>query len=131
MAFKLGTSKGLQAQGGDIKSKFKFKSGQELIPGTNVFRKKLDDGVLAEANLDGSIYISEDMDINDPMLQHTLVHEMQHQTAMKIGVETYDDDAVYYKGEVWLREDGYVTNPHTGEKLIEGDKSLPWEANKI
>ena len=71
------------------------------------------------------------MDVNDPMLQHTLVHEMQHQTAMKIGVETYDDDAVYYKGEVWLREDGYVINPHTGEKLIEGDKSLPWEANKI
>ena len=56
---------------------------------------------------------------------------MQHITAMKLGHETYDDYAVYYKGETWKRVDGFIIDPHTGEKYQEGDKRLPWEANKI
>ena len=43
MAFKLGSSKGLKASGGNIKSKFKFKPTEEVVPGTPVFRKKLDE----------------------------------------------------------------------------------------
>ena len=131
MAFKLGSSKGLKASGGNIKSKFKFKSGEEAVPGTPVFRKKLDENILAEANMDGSIYVSKDLQPDDPMLKQAIVHEMQHITAMKIGNETYDDNAVYYEGEVWPRGDGYITDPNTGKKYQEGDKSLPWEANKI
>ena len=131
MAFKLGSSKGLKAKGGNIESKFKFTTKNEVIPGTPVFRKKLGDGILAEANMDGSIYVSKDLNLDDPMLHQTMKHEMQHITAMKIGHETYDDDAVYYKGETWPRENGFIINPHNGEKLIEGDKRLPWEANKI
>ena len=68
---------------------------------------------------------------DDPMLAQAMAHEMQHITAMKLGTETYDDNAVYFHGETWERKDGYIINPHTGEKLIEGDKALPWEANKI
>ena len=112
MAFKLGQSKGLQANGGNIKSKFNFKSSDLSVPGTPV-------------------YVTKDMDPNDPMVQRVLNHEMQHVTAMKIGTETYDDNAVYFNGEVWPRGDGYIMNPHTGEKLQEGDTSLPWEANKL
>ena len=131
MAFKLGKAKGLQAQGGNIKSKFKFKSGDEIIPGTPVYRKKLGENILAEANMDGSIFISKDYDINDPMMRYTIAHEMQHITAMKLGHETYDDYAVYYKGETWKRVDGFIIDPHTGKKYQEGDRRLPWESNKI
>jgi hypothetical protein len=131
MAFKLGSNKGLQARGGEIKSKLKFKTEKEIIPGTPVIKKKLDNGILAEANMDGSIYVSKDADLNDPALKNALAHEMQHITAMKLGTETYDDNAVYFHGETWERKDGYIINPHTGEKLPEGDKRLPWEANKI
>ena len=131
MAFKLGTSKGLQAQGGNIKSKFKFKSGSEVVPGTPVFVKKLEDGILAEANMDGSVFVNKDYDIDSPMMKYTMNHEMQHITKIKTGEETYDDNAVYFQGEVWPRGDGYVTDPNTGKKYREGDKSLPWEANKI
>ena len=131
MAFKLGSSKGLRAKGGNIESKFKFRTKNEVIPGTPVFKKHLSDGVLAEANMDGSIYISKNMHPEDPMLHQAMRHEMQHITAMKLGVETYDDNNVYYKGESWKRENGFIINPHNGEKLIEGDKRLPWEANKI
>ena len=131
MVFKLGREKGLQASGGNIKSKFKFRTKQEAIPGTPVFRKKLGDGILAEANMDGSIYVSKDLHPDDPMLHQAMRHEMQHVTAMKLGAETYDNNNVYYKGESWKRENGFIINPHTSEKLVEGDKRLPWEANKI
>ena len=131
MAFKLGREKGLQASGGNIKSKFKFRTENEAIPGTPVFKKDLGDGIIAEANMDGSIYISNNMHPDDPMLHQAMVHEMQHITAMKLGTETYDDNNVYFKGETWKRNNGFITNPHTGERLVEGDKRLPWEANKI
>jgi hypothetical protein len=50
---------------------------------------------------------------------------------MELGTETYDDNAVYYKGEVWPRGNGYIIDPNTGQKYPEGDRRLPWEANKI
>jgi hypothetical protein len=50
---------------------------------------------------------------------------------MQLGTETYDDNAVYYKGEVWPRGNGYIIDPRTGKKYPEGDRRLPWEANKI
>lgn len=131
MAFKLGKSKGLQANAGNIKSTFKFKQTDLSVPGVPVYKKKLDNNVLGEANMDGSIYVSKDVDDNDPMMNRVLNHEAQHITAMKIGNETYDDNAVYFNGEVWPRGEGYILNPHTGEKLQEGDPSLPWEANKL
>ena len=131
MAFKLGSNKGLQAEGGNIKSKFKFKTEKEVIPGTPVFKKDLGEGILAEANMDGSIYISKNLRPDDPMLAQAMRHEMQHITAMKIGHETYDDNAVYYKGETWKRVNGFIIDPHTGKKYQEGSRELPWEANKI
>jgi len=131
MAFKLGKSKGLQASAGNIKSTFKFKQTDLSVPGVPVYKKKLGNNILGEANMDGSIYVDSSVDDNSPELARVLNHEMQHVTAMKIGNETYDDNAVYFNGEVWPRGEGYIMNPHTGEKLQEGDPSLPWEANKL
>jgi len=131
MAFKLGGKKGLDAEGGNIKGKFKFKKADLSVPGVPVYKKKLDDNILGEANMDGSIYISNKVDEDSPELARVMNHEMQHVTAMNIGNETYDDNAVYFNGEVWPRGEGYIMNPHTGEKLQEGDPSLPWESNKL
>ena len=131
MAFKLGKSKGLQASAGNIKSTFKFKQTDLSVPGVPVYKKKLGENIIGEANMDGSIYVDSSVDDNSPELARVLNHEMQHVTAMKIGNETYDDNAVYFNGEVWPRGEGYIMNPHTGEKLQEGDPSLPWEANKL
>ena len=135
MAFKLGSSKKFEARAGKIKRKFNFKAGNEIVPGTPVFRKKLDDGVLAEANMDGSIFVSKDMDPNDPMFKYTLNHEMQHITKIKTGEETYDDNAVYYEGQAWPRVEvagqNVILDPNTGRYYPEGSKDLPWENNKI
>jgi hypothetical protein len=113
MAFKLG------------KEKRNYKDSSN----TKIFRKKLGDGVLGEANMDGSIYI--DKSVPQDMVNYVATHEAQHRTAMQLGTETYDDNAVYYKGEVWPRGNGYIIDPRTGKKYPEGDRRLPWEANKI
>lgn len=113
MAFKLG------------KENRNFKSSKN----TQIFRKKLSDGVLGEANMDGSIYIDKSVPKN--MVDYVANHEAQHRTAIEIGSETFDDNNVYFNGQVWPRMNGYVMNPNTGEKLPEGDKRLPWESNKI
>lgn len=132
MAFKLGSNKGLRADKGNIKSKFRFKDSDALsVPGVPVYKKQLDANVLGEANMDGSIYVNKNVDENDPMFKRVMNHEMQHITKMKTGEETYDDNAVYHMGQVWPRGNGYVMDPNTGKKYKEGDKDLPWEKNKL
>jgi len=64
-------------------------------------------------------------------VERVVVHEVQHQTDMKIGRTTYDDNAVYHQGQVWPRGDGYIMDPSTGVKYQEGDKELPWENDKV
>ena len=129
MAFKLGTSKGLKASGGNITSKFKFARNKEVVPGVPAFKKKLDDGILGEANMDGTIYVSNK--VPEAEVERVVVHETQHLTDMKIGRTTYDDQAVYHQGQVWPRGNGYITDPSTGKKYPEGDRNLPWENNKV
>ncbi len=111
-----------------------FKLGKETrgfknSSNTKIFKKKLDDGIMGEANADGSIYV--DVNVPEEMVEYVATHEMQHQTDMEIGKTTYDDNAVYHMGQVWPRGNGYITDPHTGKRYSEGDKNLPWEKNKV
>ena len=113
MAFKLGSEK----RG--------FKNPQD----NKIFRKKLNDGILGEANNDGSIYI--DKSVPDNMVGYVANHEAQHRTDMEIGKTTYNDDYVIHMGQLWPRANGYIMDPNTGKRYMEGDTELPWEANKI
>ena len=66
MGFKLGTERGNYAVSGEIKTKLRFhkESGEPdvSVPGTPVIRKDLEPGVLGESNMDGSIYISDELE---------------------------------------------------------------------
>ena len=111
-----------------------FKLGKETrsfknSSNTKIFKKKLSNGIMGEANSDGSIYI--DVSVPKDQMEYVATHETQHQTDMEIGKTTYDDNAVYHMGEVWPRGNGYITDPHTGKKHAEGDRNLPWENNKV
>ena len=111
-----------------------FKLGKETrgiknSSNTRIFKKKLGEGIMGEANSDGSIYI--DVSVPKDQVEYVATHEMQHQTDMKIGKTTYDDNAVYHMGQVWPRGNGYITDPFTGKKYPEGSKELPWEKNKV
>ena len=61
MGFKLGKNRGNYAVNGVIKTKLRF--GQNAgdsdisVPGTPIIRKDLEEGIMGEANMDGSIYI--------------------------------------------------------------------------
>ncbi len=48
------------------------------VPGTPVIRKKLEGGIKAEANMDGSIYLSEKVVPNSEDERAILQHEMKH-----------------------------------------------------
>ena len=132
MGFKLGTERGLEAPGGEIRNKFKFHQeagGDASVPGTPVIRKRLDPGVLGEANMDGSIYVSDQLDPDSFEMRQTLNHEMRHATDMKIGKTEYADDYVKHNGETFPREtrNGKDMILVYGEWKEAGDEGFPWE----
>ena len=132
MGFKLGTERGLEATGGEIRTKMRFHQeagGDASVPGTPVIRTPLEEGVLGEANMDGSIYISDMIEPGSFEERQVVSHEMRHATDMKIGKLAYSDNDVTYNGEVFARE---TTN---GKDMIKvdgkwkeaGSPGFPWE----
>ena len=131
MAFKLGTERGLEVTGGEIRSKMRFHQeagGDASVPGTPVIRKDLEDGVLGEANMDGSIYLSNKVQPNSHEETQVLLHEMQHATDMKVGKLAYGDDFVKHNGVTYPRE------TRNGKDMIKVDGKwteaggdFPWE----
>ena len=131
MAFKLGTERGLEVTGGEIKTKMRFHQeagGDASVPGTPVIRKDLEQGVLGEANMDGSIYLSNTVQPNSHEETQVLLHEMQHATDMKVGKLAYGDDFVKHNGVTYPRE------TRNGKDMIKVDGKwteaggdFPWE----
>ena len=132
MRFKLGTERGNCAVSGEIKTKMRFHQeagGDASVPGTPVIRKPLEPGIRGEANMDGSIYINENIIPGSYKDRQTINHEMRHATDMKIGKLAYSDDDVTYNGETFAREtrNGKDMIKVDGEWKEAGDTGFPWE----
>ena len=132
MGFKLGKERGLEATGGEIKTKMRFgkQAGEEgSVPGTPVIRVPLEEEVMGEANMDGSIYISDTIRPGSFVDRQTISHEMRHATDMKIGKLAYEDDHIMYNGERFERTDidGVDSILVDGEWKEAGDTGFPWE----
>ena len=132
MGFKLGTNRGLEATGGEIKTKMRFgkQAGEEgSVPGTPVIRVPLEEGVMGEANMDGSIYINELIEPGSFQDRQTINHEMRHATDMRIGKLAYEDDYITYNGETFPREtiNGKDMIYCDGEWKEAGGHDFPWE----
>ena len=132
MGFKLGTNRGNYATGGEIKTKLRFgkKTGDEAsVPGTPVIRVPLAEGVMGEANMDGTIYINKNIIPGSEEEAQVINHEMRHATDMKLGKLAYSDNDVTYNGEVFPREtrDGKDMIKVDGEWKEAGDTGFPWE----
>jgi hypothetical protein len=132
MGFKLGSERGNYATNGEIKTKMRFgknSGGDGSVPGTPVIIKKLAKGILGEANMDGSIYMSDTLDPNSPEFRQTLNHEMRHATDMRIGKLAYTDDSITYNGEVFPRENikGKDMIQVDGKWKEAGHTGFPWE----
>ncbi len=136
MGFKLGTERGLEATSGEIKTKMRFgkESGDEgSVPGTPVIRVPLEEGdrfeILGEANMDGSIYISDKLEPGSFEDRQTISHEMRHATDIRIGKLEYADDYIKYNGETFERKDinGVDSILVDGKWKEAGDEGFPWE----
>jgi len=132
MAFKLGKNRGLEATNGEIKTKLSFgrqPSGIESIPGTPIIPTSLADGIMGEANMDGTIYVNNQLNPNSLEYRQTINHEMRHATDMRLGKLAYDDNSVTYNGEVFPREtiNGKDMIKVDGKWKEAGDTGFPWE----
>ena len=92
---------------------------------TPIVHKDLEEGVLGEANMDGSIYISNKVEPNSEQERSVIMHEMKHMTDMKLGKLAYSDDEIFWNGDKFERMDGHIK--FEGQWFPEGDKALPWE----
>ena len=132
MGFKLGKERGNYAVSGEIKTKMRFgkqSGGEGSVPGTPVIRVPLEEGVLGEANMDGSIYINENI-IPDSFEERQVInHEMRHATDMKIGKLEYGDDYVKWNGNTYNRKtiNGIDMIHVDGEWKEAGSDGFPWE----
>ena len=122
MGFRLGSKR-------NKKGPLSFKKDSNEIPGTPVLRKNLGEGIMGEANNDGTIEI--DKNLSPTQKKKVIAHEQQHQRDMKSGKLNYDDDFVYWKGSKYPRVGGKIE--YNNKKYIEGHPKLPWEAaaNKV
>ena len=132
MGFKLGKNRGFEATAGEIKTKMRFgkQAGEESsVPGTPVIRVPLEEGVMGEANMDGSIYVNEKIIPGSFDDKQTINHEMRHATDIKIGKLAYDDNSITYNGEVFPREtiNGKDMIKVDGKWKEAGDTGFPWE----
>jgi|TARA_R100000501_G_C2602924_1_gene99524 hypothetical protein len=133
MGFKLGTERGNYAVSGEIKTKMRFsrESGDQdvSVPGTPIVRVPLEEGVLGEANMDGTIYINDQMIPGSFQERQTINHEMRHATDIKIGKLEYGDYHIKWNGETFRREtiNGMDMILVDGEWKEAGSHDFPWE----
>ena len=129
MGFKLGREKGLRVSEGEVKTKLRFTKDHVSVPGNPVIRKDLEEGIMGEANMDGSIYLSTSLEPGSLEESEVLNHEMRHATDMKIGKLKYEDDYVKYNGISYERKEigGKDMIRYEGEWVQAGSTELPWE----
>ena len=132
MAYKLGKEKGNYAVNGEIRTKMSFgkKSGGETsVPGTPIIAVPLQEGIMGEANMDGTIFVNQNLDPNSFEYRQVVNHEMRHATDMKLGKLAYDDNHVMYNGERFERQDidGVDSILVDGKWKEAGDTGFPWE----
>jgi hypothetical protein len=133
MGFKLGSERGNSAINGEIRNKLRFgkSSGDSSfsVPGVPIIRKELEEGIIAEANMDGSIFLSNKVKPGSFQERQAIIHEMRHATDMRIGKLSYADDHVMYNGEKFERRDinGMDSILVEGEWKHAGDEGFPWE----
>jgi|TARA_R100000458_G_scaffold35588_1_gene33009 hypothetical protein len=133
MGFKLGRGKHNKILKGEVRTKMSFhkESGDAdiSVPGTPVIRKPLDEGILGEANMDGSIYISDEIIPGSHEERQVINHEMRHATDMKLGKLAYSDDFVQWNGNIYPRKtiNGKDMIIVDGVAKEAGSHDFPWE----
>ena len=122
MAFKLGSEKR-----GVKNSSYKKSSGAPI------FKKKLEEGVMAEANMDGSMFVDPSVNLNSKLGQRVIRHEQAHIDQMESGRAAYGDQWVMWEDNIYFRKevDGEKVIDGPSGRWPEGHPNHPWEAEAI
>lgn len=123
---------------------FKLKSKADLFGyneelskfGRPVFEKNLDEGIIAEANRDGTTFVNKN--VSAAKKKAAISHEDKHHDQMLQNRLSYDDYTVMWKKDtksptrVYKRDQGMLIAMDGSEKGQEGD-DFEWEkeANKL
>ena len=132
MGFKLGKGYKPYMTNGNIRTKLRFSQeagGDASVPGTPVIRKPLGEGIMGEANMDGSIFINQNIVPGSAEEREVINHEMRHSTDMRIGKLAYSDNFVKWNGNTYPRvtmngKDMIIVD---GVAKEAGDGDFPWE----
>jgi len=132
MGFKLGKERGNEVTSGEIRTKMRFgKQSGDIgsVPGTPVIRVPLAKGVMGEANMDGSIYVSDLIEPGSTQDRKTIAHEMRHATDMRLGKLEYNDNYIKYDGDMFPRQTikGMDMIKVRGQWKEAGAPGFPWE----
>ena len=132
MAYKLGKGYKPYMTSGNIRTKLRFSQeagGDASVPGTPVIRKPLGEGIMGEANLDGTIFITENIVPGSAEERDVISHEMRHSTDMRIGKLSYSDNFVKYNGVTYPRKtiNGKDMIIVDGVAKEAGSHDFPWE----
>ena len=132
MAYKLGKGYKPYMTNGSLRTKLKVgneASSDVSVPGTPVIRKPLGDGIMGEANMDGSIFINQNIAPGSKEEAEVINHEMRLATDMKIGKIAYGDDFVRFDGVTYPRKtiNGKDMIIVDGVAKEAGSSDFPWE----
>ena len=132
MGYKLGKGRQPYMTGGVIRSRLTFskEAGSDAsVPGTPVIRKPLGEGIMGEANMDCTIFISDKIIPGSKEEKEVLNHEMRHATDIKVGKLAYGDNFVKFNGVVYPRKtiNGNDIIIVEGEAKEAGSNDFPWE----
>ena len=132
MAYKLGKGYKPYMTNGSLRTKLKFgneASSDVSVPGTPVIRKPLGEGIMGEANMDGTIFINNNIIPGSQEEAEVINHEMRHATDIKVGKLAYGDNFVKFNGVVYPRKtiNGKDMIIVDGVAKEAGDHGFPWE----
>ena len=114
------------------KTTFPYKGGHDDFTHEGdykIVRKKLDDGILGEAENGKVVNIDVSIPKGSDKEKEVATHEIHHQKEMESGELAYDDNSVTDKiaGKKYKRENGKLIDEDSGKAYVEGDDSLPHE----
>ena len=132
MAYKLGKVYKPYMTNGSLRTTLKFgneASSNVAVPGTPVIRKPLGEGIMGEANMDGTIFINNNIIPGSQEEAEVINHEMRHATDIKVGKLAYGDNFVKFNGVVYPRKtiNGKDMIIVDGVAKEAGSHDFPWE----
>lgn len=106
---------------------------KKTISNTPIIKKDLGDGIQAEANNDGTIFVNSTLQEGTPEYNRAVKHELGHMNDIESGRADYGDNWVMWEGDIFFRReiDGemYIDGP--AGRLPEGHEDHPWEEAAI